>query len=64
MLHKPQFDCNKIGDFYDCGCEGEPDGETEDSDLKDGNKSTGYVNKVAKDENFPVEIAKEPTTRG
>lgn len=19
-LHKDQFDCNKIGDFYDCGC--------------------------------------------
>lgn len=20
MLQKPEFDCNKIGDFYDCGC--------------------------------------------
>lgn len=19
-LHKPVFDCTKIGDFYDCGC--------------------------------------------
>lgn len=19
-VHKPIFDCNKIGDFYDCGC--------------------------------------------
>lgn len=25
-LHKPLFDCSKIGDFYDCGC-GDEDGK-------------------------------------
>lgn len=37
-LHKPEFDCTKIGDFYDCGCgeeghkkEGE-EGEREDEE--------------------------------
>ncbi|PLB36611.1 flavin-linked sulfhydryl oxidase ERV2 [Aspergillus candidus] len=27
MLEKTEFDCNKIGDFYDCGCSGEEDGD-------------------------------------
>lgn len=28
MLKKPEFDCNNIGDFYDCGCaHDEEDGE-------------------------------------
>jgi FAD-linked sulfhydryl oxidase len=25
MLQKEIFDCNKIGDFYDCGCAGDDD---------------------------------------
>ncbi|KAF9883988.1 hypothetical protein FE257_002429 [Aspergillus nanangensis] len=29
MLEKPEFDCNKIGDFYDCGC---ADDETTDGE--------------------------------
>ncbi|AEO67865.1 uncharacterized protein THITE_2117004 [Thermothielavioides terrestris NRRL 8126] len=37
-LKKEQFDCNKIGDFYDCGC-GDEDGkkkkEGESADLKE-----------------------------
>lgn len=28
-LKKPLFDCNKIGDFYDCGCGDEKKEETE-----------------------------------
>ncbi|KEZ46359.1 FAD-linked sulfhydryl oxidase ALR [Scedosporium apiospermum] len=37
-LHKPEFDCTKIGDFYDCGCgeeghkEGEVEGEKKEED--------------------------------
>ena len=32
-LHKPLFDCSKIGDFYDCGCG--------DEDKKGGQKKAG-----------------------
>lgn len=28
MLDKTLFDCNDIGDFYDCGCEDHEEGET------------------------------------
>ena len=27
MLHKEIFDCSKIGDFYDCGCDHGEEGE-------------------------------------
>ncbi|KAK2807784.1 hypothetical protein FQN50_005326 [Emmonsiellopsis sp. PD_5] len=27
MLHKDIFDCSKIGDFYDCGCAHDEEGE-------------------------------------
>ncbi|KAJ3472363.1 hypothetical protein NLG97_g11052 [Lecanicillium saksenae] len=41
-LEKPQFDCNTIGDFYDCGCadddkkkkDGAADGEAKKDDKK------------------------------
>ncbi|RYC55528.1 hypothetical protein CHU98_g10680 [Xylaria longipes] len=35
-LKKPIFDCNNIGDFYDCGCgdDKKAAGETEAQDLK------------------------------
>ncbi|KFA63988.1 hypothetical protein S40285_05487 [Stachybotrys chlorohalonatus IBT 40285] len=36
-LEKPIFDCNEIGDFYDCGC-----GE-EGKDKKEGDGATGEV---------------------
>lgn len=35
-LHKPQFNCNNIGDFYDCGC----GDEDKSKDGKDGKKKT------------------------
>ncbi|KAA8642079.1 hypothetical protein EYZ11_005624 [Aspergillus tanneri] len=40
MLEKPEFDCNKIGDFYDCGCadDGTP-GNGKDG-LRSGNQDT------------------------
>jgi hypothetical protein len=38
-LKKEQFDCNKIGDFYDCGC-GEEDGKKKVDELKERNGVT------------------------
>ncbi|KAK4124342.1 hypothetical protein N657DRAFT_595145 [Parathielavia appendiculata] len=35
-LRKPEFDCNKIGDFYDCGC-----GEEDHKDKAEGRKKDG-----------------------
>ena len=32
-LKKPLFDCNNIGDFYDCGC-GDDDKKKKDKDSK------------------------------
>ena len=34
MLKKPIFDCNKIGDFYDCGCAKDEEVEDENDELK------------------------------
>lgn len=33
MLDKPEFDCTKLGEFYDCGCD---EDEDKDGDGKDG----------------------------
>lgn len=38
-LEKPLFDCNNIGDFYDCGCAHDPDEEQEE--RKGGEKGEG-----------------------
>ena len=36
-LGKAEFDCSKIGDFYDCGCAEEPgEGEERGKGKKDG----------------------------
>ncbi|OJJ36907.1 hypothetical protein ASPWEDRAFT_38564 [Aspergillus wentii DTO 134E9] len=65
MLEKPQFDCTKIGDFYDCGC-----GDDEESDTGEGglqSKSQAAQNKGENHDSDlipPVEISKEATTRG
>jgi FAD-linked sulfhydryl oxidase len=54
-LHKELFDCNKIGDFYDCGC-GEDD--------KDKGKKAGKGGEELKGrENISVE-KEEGLTRG
>ncbi|PGH11418.1 hypothetical protein AJ79_04919 [Helicocarpus griseus UAMH5409] len=37
-LHKDIFDCSKIGDFYDCGCAHDEEGEGETNKDKDGNQ--------------------------
>lgn len=35
-LEKPEFDCNTIGDFYDCGCgeEGKKKGDGVEGEMK------------------------------
>lgn len=45
MLEKPEFDCNKIGDFYDCGCSG----EDEDGDGDGDGDSQGASPKKERD---------------
>lgn len=70
MLDKPQFDCTKIGDFYDCGCA--DDDEVEEKGAKTtGEKShaeqattkaktTGHDKDVDWDAMNAVAISKEP----
>lgn len=50
-LEKPQFDCNNIGDFYDCGCG--------DEDKKG---KEGVVDELK--ERGRVSLEKEGLTRG
>lgn len=41
-LEKPQFDCTKIGDFYDCGCGEEGEGDAKgDNNKKAGSATNG-----------------------
>jgi hypothetical protein len=59
MLHKPEFDCNNLGDFYDCGCgdEGkEGENESPDSGEKTAREDTGISDTIS-----PVEISREPS---
>jgi FAD-linked sulfhydryl oxidase len=65
MLNKPIFDCNNLGDFYDCGC-GDDEHPTEKAGDKEGvlslEESSGAntTADIGKDA-FPlVEIQKEP----
>ncbi|PWY67776.1 FAD dependent sulfhydryl oxidase Erv2 [Aspergillus eucalypticola CBS 122712] len=64
MLEKPIFDCNNIGDFYDCGCAEDEEGEGGET-LKDKKSQSAARNEVDSDDAVsPVEISREPTTRG
>jgi hypothetical protein len=59
MLHKPEFDCNKLGDFYDCGCGDEQkEGENETAEI--GEKTAREDNGTS-DTISPVEISREPS---
>ncbi|PNY29924.1 Sulfhydryl oxidase [Tolypocladium capitatum] len=40
-LEKPVFDCNKIGDFYDCGCGDDEKGKTKEGDKKVDKRQEG-----------------------
>lgn len=65
MLEKPEFDCNKLGEFYDCGCSGdeEDEGESGESKSKDGHSAAtrGDVSASRSDihDHLAVEISKE-----
>ncbi|KAK3989760.1 nucleophile aminohydrolase [Cladorrhinum sp. PSN332] len=60
-LKKEEFDCNKIGDFYDCGC-GE---EGKDKDINKDKKKSGKDNSklVEGREGVSIEV-EEGLTRG
>ncbi|KAK2755560.1 hypothetical protein FQN54_006500 [Arachnomyces sp. PD_36] len=53
-LDKEIFDCNNIGDFYDCGCADDEEGEGKDKARSEDSDSLSN----------PVEIHDEPPTRG
>jgi hypothetical protein len=66
-LKKPIFDCNKIGDFYDCGC-GDEDGKKKEGDgaksKADGGKASTKSQELLKGRaNVSVE-KEEGLTRG
>jgi hypothetical protein len=61
MLKKPEFDCNNIGDFYDCGCA--EDEKAAGGKDKSQAESQGQHQKKAHegDAITPVEIHNEPS---
>jgi hypothetical protein len=58
MLDKPEFDCANLGEFYDCGCNGDEEGgkgkqgsATSRSDAgKDGTRHDGPAVEISKEE--------------
>ncbi|KAL1979916.1 hypothetical protein VTN96DRAFT_4982 [Rasamsonia emersonii] len=70
MLNKPIFDCNKLGDYYDCGCADDEDDSTSSSKSGDQVDKTGGVggrkqaDTGVEEAPLAVEITKEPPTRG
>lgn len=58
MLDKPEFDCNDLGAFYDCGC---ADDKDEDKDLKEPpvNRASGENEDSLAHDHLAVEISKE-----
>lgn len=66
MLEKPLFDCNNIGDFYDCGCAEDEEGGAEGTKKpskpagEDKTHSTGSeAQSGGHEDNILVEISKE-----
>ncbi|OJZ80697.1 hypothetical protein ASPFODRAFT_38106 [Aspergillus luchuensis CBS 106.47] len=60
MLEKPIFDCNNIGDFYDCGCAEDEEGEGGET-MKDKKSQSAARDEVDTDDAVsPVEISREP----
>lgn len=63
MLNKEIFDCNNIGDFYDCGCGHDDDDESEGKGGDETeDEGTGDTKKVEETVFEPtrVEISDEP----
>ncbi|KAL3478184.1 ERV/ALR sulfhydryl oxidase domain-containing protein [Aspergillus californicus] len=63
MLKKPAFDCNNLGDFYDCGC-GDEVGEGKNESSESMSKTTPREDDINNEAIEPVEISREPPTRG
>jgi hypothetical protein len=55
-LKKPEFDCSKIGDFYDCGCA--------DEDKKDEKSKAGDKQEEELKGRESISLVKEGLTRG
>jgi FAD-linked sulfhydryl oxidase len=59
-LHKEEFDCSKIGDFYDCGCaDDEKDKQKEKKSAEKEERSVEGVEKVDRSKKVarkPLEI--------
>lgn len=51
MLDKPEFDCTKLGEFYDCGCA--------DDEETDGGEDKGAHAAASDDHGLSVEISRE-----
>lgn len=61
MLDKPEFDCNNLGSFYDCGCADGEESET-GSDNKDPHSTTARTDAQtgsSEHDHLVVEISKE-----
>lgn len=65
MLEKPEFDCNNLGEFYDCGCseDEEDEGASGEGKNKDGHSATTRGDASASHpdthDHLAVEISKE-----
>lgn len=64
MLEKPEFDCNNLGEFYDCGCsDDEDEGESGEIKSKDEHSAAtrGDASTSRSDvhDHLAVEISKE-----
>lgn len=66
MLEKPEFDCNNLGEFYDCGCAGdeeEGEGDSGEGKNKDGRSGATRADalqpKPDRHDHLAVEISKE-----
>lgn len=66
MLEKPEFDCSKLGAYYDCGCAEDEDGEDEGKGKGKGKDDAGHAATSTDARHDPahdhlaVEISKEP----
>ncbi|KAM3440718.1 hypothetical protein NHJ13734_003175 [Beauveria thailandica] len=49
-LEKPAFDCNTIGDFYDCGCAEDDDKKSKESKEEGADAAAGEKKENKKDE--------------
>lgn len=62
-LEKEVFDCNKIGDFYDCGCGGDDtSGESHGNRIEEEMKKSLKTGRESDKHSTtpPVEISDEP----